>query len=94
MYANKIHTKKIDGAGAPDIMIHMAAHGDPGRPKKEGERRTNKLPLCLTESERKSLDVAAQSKGMDVSVWVRVVALHEAEKVNKSVDVAPVEPIQ
>jgi uncharacterized protein (DUF1778 family) len=71
------------------MMVFVATRSGPGRPLKEGERRTNKLPLCLTESERKSLDAAAQAKGIEVSVWVRVVALEEAKKVNTGVDPSP-----
>jgi hypothetical protein len=84
VYENKIRIKNLDRVKIHAMMAYMATR--PGRPVKAGEHRTNKLPLCLTESERKSLDAAAQSKGMDTSVWVRVVALDEAQKVNKAID--------
>jgi hypothetical protein len=52
-----------------------------GRPKKtQAEQRTSILRICLTPSERKAVDAAAQADHLDTSVWARVIILRAAEK--------------
>jgi hypothetical protein len=79
------------------IMVRMnkgSKDSKPGRPPKVGELRENKLPICLTETERQILNAAAGSQNKDTSVWVREVSLREAEKLKKAIDVTPREPIE
>jgi len=47
-------------------------------PKPKAERRTNVLRILLTEQDRRTLDKAAKTKGMDTSTWARMVLLEAA----------------
>lgn len=52
-----------------------------GRPPIEPEdRRTKLLRVLTTEGEREELNRAAQMVGLDVSTWVRAVALERARR--------------
>jgi hypothetical protein len=54
---------------------------NPGRPKKpEAERKTNILRICLTPTERRIVEAAAQAEHSDTSTWARAVILRAAEK--------------
>jgi uncharacterized protein (DUF1778 family) len=55
---------------------HMA-----GRPKKpDDEARDNVLRIRLTTEERKTLDEAAKSRGLESSTWARMELLRLAKK--------------
>jgi hypothetical protein len=52
-----------------------------GRPKKpEDEARGNVLRIRLTKEERKTLDEAARSRGLESSTWARMELLTLAKK--------------
>jgi hypothetical protein len=52
-----------------------------GRPKKpKTDARTNVLRVRLTNNERKELDQAASTSGLDTSTWVRYELLSLAKK--------------
>lgn len=60
-----------------------------GRPPIEPEdRRTKLLRVLTTEAEREELNRAAQAVGLDVSTWVRAVALERARRNEAAVAVA------
>ena len=52
-----------------------------GRPPMAAEdRRTIPLKVLTTQAEREELQEAAQAASLDVSTWVRAVALERARK--------------
>lgn len=64
-----------------------------GRPKKpESEARNNVLRVRLTDKERKALDQAALSVGLETSTWVRFELLALAKKLRAKRGLGPVAP--
>jgi hypothetical protein len=56
-----------------------------GRPKKpEDEARGNVLRIRLTTGERKTLDEAAKSRGLESSTWARMELLTLAKKLRRA----------
>lgn len=52
-----------------------------GRPPLPADqRRSNRLPVLLTEAERAALDAAAEKVGTDTSSYVRDAALAKAKR--------------
>jgi uncharacterized protein (DUF1778 family) len=52
------------------------------RPKKTaGQAKTYMLRIRMTEEQRKAMDRAAQSKGLEVSTWARSELLLLAKKI-------------
>ena len=52
-----------------------------GRPRQTKKaQRNNVLRVCLTDSERHAIEVAAQKHHLNTSAWVRSLILTEAEK--------------
>lgn len=55
-----------------------------GRPKKpKAERRTKPLRVLLNPGERKAIDAAAGSQGMEPSTWARMELLRRAREINE-----------
>jgi hypothetical protein len=52
-----------------------------GRKRKpQTENRTNSLKICLTDRERRVIDVVAHTQNLDTSTWCRQVFLEAAER--------------
>ena len=55
--------------------------GMAGRHKKlEGEAKSNTLRIRMTEGQRKTIDDAAKSRGLETSTWARMELLSLAKK--------------
>jgi hypothetical protein len=64
------------------VLLSCGYNGDmAGRPKKpDDEARGNVLRIRLTTEERKALDAAARSRGLESSTWARMELLALARK--------------
>jgi uncharacterized protein (DUF1778 family) len=49
------------------------------RRKPSKERKESRVQLRMTEEQRRAMDEAAKKAGLDLSSWIRMVALKAAE---------------
>ena len=67
--------------GLPRGIFVATMAGMAGRPKKApSEARANVLRVRLTEGERRALDAAARTRGLETSTWARSELLARAKK--------------